>query len=129
MDILLDSECDDLGSELEANSSTELCTGRKKSFPKIETYKLTAHKGFQFTGTKVDYLSGTKGKYDFYLGGTDSCQGKVSNDKMPETNFVIYCEVVVILCLISFLIYYSYSSFYKSVTMFLRNYEIVTKLS
>ena len=75
LDILRSSECEDLGSELEANSSMELCTGSKKPFPKIEIYKLRAKKGFEFTGTEVDYLSGTKRKYDFYLGGTDSCQG------------------------------------------------------
>ena len=90
LDILLDSECDDLGSELEANSSIELCTGSKRSFPKIEKYKLKKHEGFVFTGTEVDYLSGTKGKYDFYLGGTDSCQGKVSNGKTQETRRMLY---------------------------------------
>ena len=85
MDILRNSECEDLGSELEANSSMELCTGSKRPFPKIEIYKLRT-KGFEFTGTEVDYLSGTKGKYDFYLGGTDSCQGMTYIRRNPANS-------------------------------------------
>ena len=96
MDILLDSECDDLGSELEANSSIELCTGSKRSFPKIQRYKLKAHRGFEFTGTEVDYLSGTKGKYNFYLGGTDSCQGKVSNGKTQKTSRMLQYQDILL---------------------------------
>ena len=31
--------------------------------------------GFNLTGIETDYL-GIKTNYDFYIGGTDSCQGK-----------------------------------------------------
>ena len=72
------SECNELGSELNANATIELCTGRKVEFPHILQFKL--HKGLHsiFTPYKntIDYLGVKDRKYDFYLGGTDSCQGK-----------------------------------------------------
>ena len=85
LDILDDSECDDLGSELEANSTVELCTGSKKLFPKIELYAVwfnDTDQGFKKIGNEIDYLGATQRKYDFYLGGTDSCQGKIFNLKL-----------------------------------------------
>ena len=76
LDILLDHECNDLGSEQEVNSSMELCTGRRKEFPEIFNYELTNRYRFKFIGTDIDYLGMKSRNYDFYIGGTDSCQGK-----------------------------------------------------
>ena len=75
MNILNPKECDDLGSELEANSTIELCTGRKKDFP--HTLKFKMLKGGTFTPQKdeINYMGIKSKKYNFYLGGTDSCQG------------------------------------------------------
>ena len=76
LDILFDDECKDLGAELESNPKIELCTGKKKKFPQIEIHTYTKRYGFNMTGTETDYL-GINTKYNFYLGGTDSCQGKL----------------------------------------------------
>ena len=76
LDVLLDHECNDLGSEQEVNSSMELCTGRRKEFPEIFDYQLTNRYRFEFTGTDIDYLGLKSRKHDFYIGGTDACQGK-----------------------------------------------------
>ena len=59
-----------------ANSTTEICTGSRKEFPKIEKFKLTT-RGFVRYGYGVNFLGVKKRKYNFYLGGTDSCQGIV----------------------------------------------------
>ena len=69
-------ECNELGSELEANATIELCTGRKVAFPHILQFKL--HTGGTFTSERntIDYMGVKNRKYNFYLGGTDSCQGK-----------------------------------------------------
>ena len=69
-------ECNELGSELEANATIELCTGRKVAFPHILQFKL--HTGGTFTPERntIDYMGVKNRKYNFYLGGTDSCQGK-----------------------------------------------------
>ena len=75
MHLLKSEECDDLGSELGANSTIEICTGRKKSFPEILKFHMNRHGKFQSRGVIKDYLGTENRKYDFYLGGTDSCQG------------------------------------------------------
>ena len=76
MDILFDHECNDLGSEQEFKSTMELCTGKKKKFPEIFNYELTNRYRFEFVSTDIDYLGTKSRKRDFYIGGTDSCQGK-----------------------------------------------------
>ena len=76
MDILFDHECKDLGSEQEVKPTMELCTGKKKMFPEILNYELTNRHRFEFVGTDIDYLGTKSRKHDFYIGGTDSCQGK-----------------------------------------------------
>jgi hypothetical protein len=74
-----------MGTGLSANSTIEICTGKKTSWPKVRKFKRVIDKSskkvyFQSTGTVKNYLGfGEKQKYDFYLGGTDSCQGKYSN--------------------------------------------------
>ena len=83
LDILYDDECADLGSDLEVNPTMELCAGSKKEFPKIEKFKLT-RKGFVRYGYNVNYLGVEKRKYNFYLGGTDSCQGRNHKIKKHE---------------------------------------------
>ena len=76
MNILRLEECTDLGSELEANSTIEICTGKKKAFPHILKFKM--HKAGTITPIqdKINHMGIKSRKYDFYLGGTDSCQGR-----------------------------------------------------
>ena len=45
-------------------------------FPEISNYELTNRHRFEFVGTDIDYLGTKSRKHDFYIGGTDSCQGK-----------------------------------------------------
>ena len=75
VDILFDNECKDLGSKQDVNSEIELCTGRKKKFPRIETYEMKGN-AFEKIGTELDYLGLRQNKYNFYVGGSDSCQGR-----------------------------------------------------
>jgi len=74
LDILFDDECEHLGADLDSKPNIELCTGKRKTFPKIEVYTFNMEHGFNLTGMETDYL-GIKTNYDFYIGGTDSCQG------------------------------------------------------
>ena len=67
-----------MGIELDANSTIEICTGRKKAFPKTARFKMTKSGRFSKLPDKINYLGITDRKHDFYLGGTDSCQGNVS---------------------------------------------------
>ena len=76
VDILFDDECEYLGSKQNANSHIELCTGRKKTFPRIETYEVKGN-AFEKIGTELDYLGLKENKYNFYVGGSDSCQGNL----------------------------------------------------
>jgi hypothetical protein len=63
-------------------------TGKKTPWPQVRKYKKVVDKAtkknvrFTSSGTTKNYL-GFKGKqkYDFYLGGTDSCQGRKINNK------------------------------------------------
>ena len=71
-----DDECTDLGSEMSADSSIEICTGRKKPFPKVFKFKMTKQGRFIISGYKINHLGIQNRKYNFYLGGTDACQGK-----------------------------------------------------
>ena len=68
-------ECNDLGSELDANSTIEICTGRKKPFPHTLNFKM--HKKGTITPLQdqTNYMGIKSRKYNFFLGGTDSCQG------------------------------------------------------
>ena len=76
MNLLTPDECSDLGSELDANATVEICTGRKNPFPHILKFKM--HKAGTITPLEdqINYLGVKNRKYDFYLGGTDSCQGE-----------------------------------------------------
>ena len=88
MDILFDDECKHLGADLDSKPNIELCTGKRKKFPKIEVYTYNMDHGFNLTGIETDYL-GIKTDYDFYIGGTDSCQGKskICYDVMMDRPF------------------------------------------
>ena len=87
MNLLHPEECLDLGSELEANSTIEICTGKKKDFPHILKFKM--HKGGTVTPLqdKLNYMGIKNRKYDFYLGGTDSCQGKQIQYNFEYTSY------------------------------------------
>ena len=82
LSVLEPAECTHFGRSLNASSSIEICTGRKTDFPSIQQYirKVTKDNKrvrFKKKGT-VKNLLGTKEKdYDFYLGGSDSCQGNI----------------------------------------------------
>ena len=80
LSVLEPAECSHFGQALSADSDIEICTGRKTKFPSIQQYirKVTRDgKRVRFKKKgKVKNLLGTKEKeYDFYLGGSDSCQG------------------------------------------------------
>ena len=83
LDILPPDLCQDLGKSLEANSTIELCAGKKNFFPSIMLFKRikspkTKSYYFKLLGKKTNYLGigNISKKYKgFYLGGTDSCQG------------------------------------------------------
>ena len=67
-----------MGIELDANSTIEICTGRKKTFPKTARFQMLKSGRFKKLREKTNYLGITNRRYNFYLGGTDSCQGNLS---------------------------------------------------
>ena len=79
----MENECNDLGSTLGSNATIEICTGMKRPWPKIRKFKKVFNKAtgkyyFASQGVAKSYLGfGAKQKYDFFLGGTDSCQGNL----------------------------------------------------
>jgi hypothetical protein len=83
LDFLTEQECNDMGNSLNANATIEICTGKKTPWPKVRKFKKVIDKAtkkfyFASTGTVKNYLGfGEKQKYEFYLGGTDSCQGNI----------------------------------------------------
>ena len=82
LDFLTEPECNDMGNSLNANATIEICTGKKTAWPEVRKFKKVIDKKtkkFYFApmGAVKNYLGFEgKQKYDFYLGGTDSCQGK-----------------------------------------------------
>ena len=81
LSVLEPKECTHFGQSLNANSSIEICTGHKTEFPHIQQYKRRISRDGKWItfkkGKKIKNLLGTNEKdYDFYLGGSDSCQGK-----------------------------------------------------
>ena len=84
LSVLEPAECTHFGKSLEASSSIEICTGRKNKFPLIHEYIRKVNKvgnrvWFQKKGIVKNLLGTNKKEYDFYLGGTDSCQGKMES--------------------------------------------------
>ena len=82
LDLLTPDECSYFEKMLAPNRTNEICTGRKNSFPKHWKFKRLLSKTkkkyhFKLIGPSTNYLGFKKTKYNFYLGGTDSCQGKV----------------------------------------------------
>ena len=77
MNLLSAEECDDLGSELDANSSIEICTGKKKPFPDSLKFQMSTDGKFSENGKVKNRLGIKSEKYNFYIGGTDSCQGNL----------------------------------------------------
>ena len=58
----------------------DMCAGRKKQFKRIRNYKKTRDDKYVFTGEVTNYLGlneswGGKYPFDYYIGGTDSCNG------------------------------------------------------
>ena len=81
LDLLTSDQCSDFESTLMPNRTHELCAGRKNYFPKVWKFKRMRSIGkktyhFKLIGPSINYLGIKKSKYNFYLGGTDSCQGK-----------------------------------------------------
>ena len=80
LSILTDNECKDLGKTVHANVSLELCAGQKNYFPTVKKFKRIKNKrtkeySFKFHKDTTNYLGMPPSKYDFYIGGSDSCQG------------------------------------------------------
>ena len=80
IDLLTEEQCEHMASNLDANGTHEICAGRKNYFPKVLNFvrrKSVVNDTFYFkpTGTSYNYLGFKESKYNFYLGGTDSCQG------------------------------------------------------
>jgi hypothetical protein len=80
LDILTESQCTFFGKALETNASIELCSGKKSKFPLIHQFRRITTKDnkikFQPQPPVVNRLGLPESKYDFFLGGTDSCQGE-----------------------------------------------------
>ena len=80
IDLLTEEQCEEMGLNLGANGTHEICAGRKNYFPKVLKFvrvKSVVNDTFYFkpTGPSYNYLGFKESKYNFYLGGTDSCQG------------------------------------------------------
>ena len=80
LDILNPDECEDFDPVMQPNATHEICTGRKNPFPTVWLFKRTksletGRFSFKHIGKEKNYLGFKKSKHDFYLGGTDSCQG------------------------------------------------------
>jgi hypothetical protein len=86
--ILPPSQCSDFGATLEANNSIEMCTGRKVEFDHIHQFRQILSKDkkritFRSDGKVLNRLGTKFSKYNFYLGGTDSCQGEYFYSDSP----------------------------------------------
>lgn len=79
LDILTPLECVDFGQDLNSNDTLEICTGRKTQFAFNYQFRRIVTKSgrvtFKTEGKVENRLGVPKSKYNFYLGGTDSCQG------------------------------------------------------
>jgi hypothetical protein len=80
LDLLTLNQCSDFDSEMAFNPTNELCAGKKNYFPtvwKFKRNKSARKKSYHFKkiGTSTNYLGLKKTKYNFYVGGTDSCLG------------------------------------------------------
>ena len=80
IDLLTEEQCEEMGSNVRANGTHEICAGRKNYFPKVLKFvrvKSVVNDTFYFKpkGPSYNYLGFKESKYNFYLGGTDSCQG------------------------------------------------------
>ena len=80
IDLLTEEQCEDMASNLRANGTHEICAGRKNYFPKVLKFvrrKSVVNNTFYFQpkDPSYNYLGFKESKYNFYLGGTDSCQG------------------------------------------------------
>ena len=85
LDILNPDECEDFDPVMQPNATHEICTGRKNPFPTVWLFKRTksletGRFSFKHIGKEKNYLGFKKSKHDFYLGGTDSCQGNYEFD-------------------------------------------------
>lgn len=98
LDILPPDLCDELGIHMEVNSTTEICAGKMNLFPKILLFKRikdpkTKTHYFRLLGKKTNYLGigNINDKYKgFYLGGTDSCQGKIKALKRTVSTRLLF---------------------------------------
>lgn len=84
LSVLEPAECTHFGQSLNASSSIEICTGRKTKFPFIQQYIRKVTKDgkrvrFKKKGMVKNLLGTNEKEYDFYLGGSDSCQGKLES--------------------------------------------------
>ena len=80
LDLLTLNQCSDFDSDLYFNRKNELCAGKKNYFPEVWKFKRNQSarkKSYHFKkiGTSTNYLGQKKTKYNFYVGGTDSCLG------------------------------------------------------
>ena len=80
LNLLSREQCSDFAESLLFNHTYEFCAGKKNYFPKIWKFKRIKKNGekshhFKLVGQSTNYLGFKKTKYNFYLGGTDSCQG------------------------------------------------------
>ena len=80
LDLLTLNQCSDFDSEMHFNRKNELCAGKKNYFPEVWKFKRNQSarkKSYHFKkiGTSTNYLGLKKTKYNFYVGGTDSCAG------------------------------------------------------
>ena len=80
IELLTEEQCVEMASNLRANGTHEICAGRKNYFPKVLKFvriKSVVNDTFYFKpkGLSYNYLGFKENKYNFYLGGTDSCQG------------------------------------------------------
>jgi hypothetical protein len=79
LSILSQSQCEHFGKSLYVNSSLELCAAKRTRFPRVRRFKLVTllngSEHYEATKTDVVHVVGPKIKdYDFFLGGSDSCQ-------------------------------------------------------
>lgn len=80
LDLLTLNQCSDFDAEMQFNRKNELCAGKKNYFPEVWKFKRNQSarkKSYHFKkiGTSTNYLGQKKTKYNFYVGGTDSCAG------------------------------------------------------
>lgn len=81
LDLLEPEACRKLGADMSVDTSIEFCAGKKRPYPMVARFKrlkdpASGQYFFEHQGARPNYFGADSAGLDFYLGGTDACQGR-----------------------------------------------------